>query len=768
MRRAPARDAREGVSAEAIRREAHEVIARVQGARGDRACRGRVRAAGRDAAGAAPRPALGGRAARARSAGEPRSPGVPRPRLTAAVREALGRRARAGCSEAGGARGGRRRRSAARGRGRAHASGLFSLRPRDQRHRRGAPHEPGPRAALARWRWSGCAAVAAALLQPRDGPRPQGARLALRATWTALLRRLTGAEAALVVNNCAAAVLLALETPRPRQGGHRLARRADRDRRRVPHPRHHAPRRAPCCARWAPPTARTSRTTPTRSAPRPALLLKVHTSNYRVVGFTAAVSSRELAELGRERGIPVMEDLGSGCLVDLRPLRLPLRADRARGRGLRRGPGLVLRRQAAGRPAGRHRGRPRRAGRAPRAEPARTARCASTSSPSPRSRPRSTPTRRGPRSRPSRRCACSPSRSRRSGAARARGSCAASPPEAQRRLGAQLVEATSQVGGGALPTVELPTAAVAARHRRAPRRGARRGAARRATRRSSAASLDDRLLLDCRTVLPADVPALAGAPRAPPVTSGAEARRRRHRRAHRPRQDLARQGAHRHRHRPPAGGEGARHHDRPRLRLPRGARRARRSRSSTCPATSASSRTCWPASGGIDLALLVIAADEGVMPQTREHLAICSAPAHQAGLVALTKADLVEPDWLELVRDDVRARCSRGTFLAGAPIVPGVVEDGRGAARAARGARATWPRRCPRKDPDQHRAPADRPRLHRQGLRHRRHRHARWRGASRSTSRSRSFREALQAKVRGLQVHGHAGDRRPAPGSAPR
>ena len=51
--------------------------------------------------------------------------------------------------------------------------------------------------------------------------------------------------------------------------------------------------------------------------PETGLILKVHTSNYRVVGFTAAVSSRELAELGRARGIPVMEDLGSGCFVDL-------------------------------------------------------------------------------------------------------------------------------------------------------------------------------------------------------------------------------------------------------------------------------------------------------------------------------------------------------------------------------------------------------------------------------------------------------------------
>src|SRR5262249_9696651 len=57
--------------------------------------------------------------------------------------------------------------------------------------------------------------------------------------------------------------------------------------------------------------------------------------------------------------------------------------------------------------------------------------------------------------------------------------------------------------------------------------------------------------------------------------------------------------------------------------------------------------------GGIDLALLVIAADEGVMPQTREHLAICQLLRIKSGLVALTKTDMVEPDWLELVREDV-------------------------------------------------------------------------------------------------------------------
>src|SRR5215472_3326028 len=81
--------------------------------------------------------------------------------------------------------------------------------------------------------------------------------------------------------------------------------------------------------------------------------------------------------------------------------------------------------------------------------------------------------------------------------------------------------------------------------------------------------------------------------------------------------------------------------------------------------------------GGIDLAMLVIAADEGVMPQTKEHLAICSLLRIKAGLIALTKADLVEADWLELVREDV-AGAVRGTFLEGAPIVPVSSKTGQG------------------------------------------------------------------------------------------
>jgi selenocysteine-specific elongation factor len=72
---------------------------------------------------------------------------------------------------------------------------------------------------------------------------------------------------------------------------------------------------------------------------------------------------------------------------------------------------------------------------------------------------------------------------------------------------------------------------------------------------------------------------------------------------------------------------------------------------------------------GIDLVVLVVAADDGVMPQTREHLAIMQILGVRRGLVALTKIDMVEPAMVELAREDVRA-ATRGTFLETAPILP--------------------------------------------------------------------------------------------------
>ena len=71
---------------------------------------------------------------------------------------------------------------------------------------------------------------------------------------------------------------------------------------------------------------------------------------------------------------------------------------------------------------------------------------------------------------------------------------------------------------------------------------------------------------------------------------------------------------------------------------------------------------------GINVAMLVIAADDSVMPQTREHLAILELLDVQHGLIALTKCDLSEDDWLDLVEDDIR-ELVKGTFLADAPIV---------------------------------------------------------------------------------------------------
>ncbi len=70
--------------------------------------------------------------------------------------------------------------------------------------------------------------------------------------------------------------------------------------------------------------------------------------------------------------------------------------------------------------------------------------------------------------------------------------------------------------------------------------------------------------------------------------------------------------------------------------------------------------------GGIDAALLVIAADEGVMPQTREHLAILDMLRVQRGVVALTKADLVDEEWLELVREEITEHLKTTTLAKSA------------------------------------------------------------------------------------------------------
>ena len=81
--------------------------------------------------------------------------------------------------------------------------------------------------------------------------------------------------------------------------------------------------------------------------------------------------------------------------------------------------------------------------------------------------------------------------------------------------------------------------------------------------------------------------------------------------------------------------------------------------------------------GAIDAALLIIAADESVMPQTVEHVAILNLLGIKKGVVAISKSDLVDRDWIELVSEDVN-NLLKGTTLEGSPIhsVSAVTEEG--------------------------------------------------------------------------------------------
>ena len=131
-----------------------------------------------------------------------------------------------------------------------------------------------------------------------------------------LLERLTGAEAALVVNNCAAAVLLSLAALA--KGGEVLVSRGELieigDGFRIPE----VMAESGAILREVGTTNRTRIEDYERAiTPNTRLLLRVHPSNFRITGFTERPELAELAELGRRAHLPVMEDLGSGCLVDL-------------------------------------------------------------------------------------------------------------------------------------------------------------------------------------------------------------------------------------------------------------------------------------------------------------------------------------------------------------------------------------------------------------------------------------------------------------------
>jgi len=320
-----------------------------------------------------------------------------------------------------------------------------------------------------------------------------------------LLQRLTGAPASLVVNNCASAVLLALESLA--RGKEVIVSRGELieigGEFRIPD----IMRRSGAVLREVGTTNRTHLKDYAQAiGPETGLILKVHTSNYRVVGFTAAVSSRELSLLGRERGISVMEDLGSGCLVDLRRYGFPYEPTVPEvvasgvdivsfsGDKLLGGPqaGIVVGRAELVERLARN-----PLNRALRIDKFTVAALEATLYAYEAGEALETI--------PTLRMLTEPPAAIRR---RARGLLRRLTAEVQSRLGAMLVDATSQVGGGALPTVELPTVALAlgSAERRPEDLDDRLRAARPPV---LGRLLDDRLLLDFRTVLPADVPALA-------------------------------------------------------------------------------------------------------------------------------------------------------------------------------------------------------------------------------------------------------------------
>ena len=225
-------------------------------------------------------------------------------------------------------------------------------------------------------------------------------------------------------------------------------------------------------------------------------------------------------------------------------------------------------------------------------------------------------------------------------------------------VGGEVEETRARVGGGALPLAELRVVRV--RGRRAARSAAaRRRAAgdRDRPRRAPAARLPDARRRARRTRSP------------PPCAHAADDRDRR---PHRPRQDVARTRADRQGHRPAARRSSARGISidlgyAP-LELPDG----RRARSSTCPGHERFVRTMIAGATGIDLFLLVIDAQEGARPQTLEHLAVLRLLGVELGVVAVTKADAVDEETLELALDEARE------LVPGAPVVAVSAKTGAG------------------------------------------------------------------------------------------
>lgn len=154
---------------------------------------------------------------------------------------------------------------------------------------------------------------------------------------------------------------------------------------------------------------------------------------------------------------------------------------------------------------------------------------------------------------------------------------------------------------------------------------------------------------------------------------------------------------------------------------------------------------------GVDLVLMVIAADEGVMPQTREHLAIVGLLGVERMVVALTKSDLAEPEWMALVADEV-SDLLEGTLLEGSPLIPTSAATGDGLNELVDALVSLAEGTPSRVSDDVSRLPVDRV-FTVQGtgtvitgtL---------WTGGLRTGEQARLLPGGVKARIRGIQVHG--------------
>ena len=518
-----------------------------------------------------------------------------------------------------------------------------------QRHRRHPPHQPRPRAA-----GRGGARAARRPSPPATRTSSSTSRRAAaaraRITSPALICELTGAEAALCVNNGAAALVLALARAR-----RRAARSSSR------------------AASWS--RSATASASPRSSQSAGARLREVGTTNRtRAADYDARVrrrdrraalraplqlprasasparsDARELAEIAHGAALPLVYDVGSGALLD--DPRAGRRAARPRRAARRRDARLLLGRQAARRPAGRH---PRRHADAIARLPAPPAgaRAAHRQALAGRARGHAAPLPRpGAGARRAARC-CAPCSSRaddvRARAERAR--------RAHRRRGRRRPSRAS--AAARCRCAELPSFGVRARGRRRPARGAPargRSAGARARRRRRA-----------RARLPHAHRRRRGRISAPAMTAP-RARSRSARRATSTtarRRSCARSPAS-----TPTGcprSSAARHLDRARLREPRRCRRALalgRRRAGPRALRAHHDLRARPASTS---RCSCVACDDGVMPQTREHVAILELLGVRTAVVALTKRDLVDDESAELAARRRARTLLAGTALAGA------------------------------------------------------------------------------------------------------